>query len=336
MNLREVDDSFRGGKPEISVIIPARNEEKSIGICLTGLRSSALPMDRLEVILVDNGSTDKTIEVARQVTGLPLKILTKPGVRIGGVRNAGAAVATGEYLAFIDADCVPPPDWLPTALRLIRQHGGIIGGPYGVPEQYSWVARVWADHEARKYNGPKSFVHGANMVVRRSDFLALSGFDAMLETNEDYEFCQRGLQAGLITRACSQMEIIHLGTAESLRKFFKRERWHGRHVVKVFLRNLPQIRNARAILFAIYMLCAVVATFVTALIAIRSGNFMPPALCLAAAAAAPLSLSALESLKHRHLHYLISLACLFLVYGVARAMCLTDFWTAAPGNRAHR
>lgn len=322
---------------EISVVIPAFNEEKHIGECLAGLTRSTLPLEGFEVILVDNGSLDKTIEVAQSFTRLKLRILSRPAVRIGGVRNEGAAAAVGEFLAFLDADCSPPPDWLTNAIILSRNRRVVLGGPYGVPPRYSWVAKVWAEHEARHYDGAKSFVHGANMIVRRDDFLSLSGFDKSLSTNEDYEFCQRAIAGGINVQARRELAVVHLGTPQSLSSFFKRQRWHGRHVIWVFLRSLPLLRNARAVFFGLYMLLGIIALIGSLAVTMRAGTLLPTFCSLLMILSAPLLLSARESFRRHDLRYATLLASLFLVYGIARALCFTDFFRdATKASRKHR
>ena len=97
-----------------SVIIPAYNAAASIGACLEALAHQTLAAGDFEVIVVDDGSTDTTPRVAEQF-----------GVRVvrgthGGpaaARNLGASLATGQFLLFTDADCVPEPDWAEQMLR---------------------------------------------------------------------------------------------------------------------------------------------------------------------------------------------------------------------------
>ena len=96
-------------QPLISVIVPALNEGSVIRRCLASLQQQRLPSDCFEVIVVDNGSTDRTREIARSFGGsLAVTVLERSGVRIAALRNLGAATARGEFLAFLDADCVAP------------------------------------------------------------------------------------------------------------------------------------------------------------------------------------------------------------------------------------
>ena len=95
----------------ISIIIPALNEEKMIGRCLESLTQLAFAHDRFEVLIVDNGSRDRTLAIAESFKDrLNLKILQQAGVRISALRNLGARAASGNTLAFLDADCLAPAD----------------------------------------------------------------------------------------------------------------------------------------------------------------------------------------------------------------------------------
>src|SRR5690554_3348158 len=100
---RNMDSKF------ISVIVPAHNEEKYISQCLESLTTQDYPKNLYEVIVVDNNSADKTSEIA---ANFDVKIIQQSTGPVGAVRNAGAEKAQGEYLAFIDADCIASPNWL--------------------------------------------------------------------------------------------------------------------------------------------------------------------------------------------------------------------------------
>jgi glycosyltransferase involved in cell wall biosynthesis len=97
------------------------NEESVIAQCLASLKQQKLPSASFEVIVVDNGSTDRTREIARSFGGwLPVTVLERSGVRISALRNFGAAMARGEFLAFLDADCVAPHHWLQQIVDLLH------------------------------------------------------------------------------------------------------------------------------------------------------------------------------------------------------------------------
>lgn len=137
-------------RPAVSVIIPAYNEQTFLGRCLDSLARQSYPADRIEVVVLDNGSTDATPEIARS-RGVRLEI--DPVSRVGGLRNRGAALATGEVLAFLDADCVAPPDWIASAVDALDSDPslGAVGGNYLVEDGASWIEKVWA---LRPVTGP--------------------------------------------------------------------------------------------------------------------------------------------------------------------------------------
>src|SRR3546814_8574240 len=91
--------------PLISVIIAVWNGRATIGRCLDAVRAQSLPSEELEIIVVDNGSSDGTAEIARSVPGVIVLTEHRPGSY--AARNRGLAHARGTYVAFTDADCRP-------------------------------------------------------------------------------------------------------------------------------------------------------------------------------------------------------------------------------------
>src|SRR5215510_10532530 len=231
--------------PLFSVIIPMRNEEENIARCLTSLQHLQISAEEFEVIVVDNGSSDRSVEVARQFQRfINREILERPGIYISGARNAGAAVARGSYLAFLDADCEAKPEWLSQAARMIsRGSPGVFGSFYLIPDGSSWVARNWYGDRERKEGGAVSDLPGGDLFVSRELFCRLQGFDESIQTNEDFEFCQRARADGMSICSLPELSVIHWGTPQSVAGFFRRHRWHGMHVLRVFLRNLPALYN---------------------------------------------------------------------------------------------
>lgn len=94
----------------ISIVIPMFNEARHIGRTLLAAQKAAHAADiECELIVVDNGSTDEGPHIARQFGAT---VLVLPGLLIGALRNRGTAIASGEWLAFIDADIEMPENWL--------------------------------------------------------------------------------------------------------------------------------------------------------------------------------------------------------------------------------
>src|SRR6185437_9769826 len=108
---------------EVSIIIPAFNEERSIGSCLDAIANLRTADAEFEVLVIDNGSADRTVEIARHYAGrLNLRTVIEPGVHVSVLRNTGARLAMGKHLAFVDADCIVSPDWLINLIGRFRHN----------------------------------------------------------------------------------------------------------------------------------------------------------------------------------------------------------------------
>jgi glycosyltransferase involved in cell wall biosynthesis len=309
----------------ISIIIPALNEERMIGRCLESLAKLAFSRDRFEVLVVDNGSRDRTLEIAESFQDrLNLRVLQKSNVRISALRNLGARAATGAILAFLDADCLAPEDWLDRILDLAHADGaGVLGAYYLLPDDSTWVARTWHHYQEAPKSGEVSHVPAGDLIMRREDFLRLGGFDESIQTNEDYELCERARKSGMRVRAFPAIGVVHLGTAQSLRVFFRKQAWHGTHVIKVFLRDVFKSHNRKAVVFAAYTLLCVFAVLAGFAWTITSHKvwWLPVAgfvaLCLP-----PAVLSARQVLASGKWADFLPLFALYLTYGIARARVL--------------
>jgi glycosyltransferase involved in cell wall biosynthesis len=309
----------------ISVIIPALNEEKMIGCCLESLTGLAFARDRFEVLVVDNGSRDKTLIIAHSFKDrLNLKVLQQAGVRISGLRNLGAREAMGDIVAFLDADCLAPGDWLDRILALAPTDGaGVLGAHYLLPEDSSWVGRTWHRYQEAPKSGEVSHVPAGDLIMRREDFLKLGGFDETIQTNEDYELCERARKAGMHVQAFPQIGVIHLGTAQSLRVFFRKQAWHGTHVIKVFLRDAFRSHNRKAVLFAAYTLLSMFVVIAGgAWMLAGHGPWWLPVAAFTALCLPPMALSVRNVLSSRRYFDLFPLFALYLTYGIARAKAL--------------
>ncbi len=323
--LNGTSGSRQAATVSVSIIIPALNEERMIGRCLASLAKLDFARERFEVILVDNGSTDKTIEIAESFQDrLNLRVLQKTGVRISGLRNLGAQEARGTIVAFLDADCLAKSDWLEQILELAPGNGvGVVGAHYLLPDDSSWVGRTWHRYQEAEKSGEVSHVPAGDLIMRRDDFLRLSGFDETIQTNEDYELCERVRKAGMTVQAFPQIGVVHLGTAQSLRVFFRKQAWHGTHVVKVFLRNVSGSHNLKAVMFAAYTLVCVVGVLGgVAWSLLGRGSWLFALGAMAGLLLPPALLSVRQVAGSRKWFDFFPLLALYTTYGIARAKAL--------------
>ncbi len=320
-----ITDSQPASVVSVSIIIPALNEARMIGKCLESVAQLDFPHGHFEVILVDNGSTDDTVKIAESFTDrIHLKVLQKRGVRISGLRNLGAREAQGEIVAFLDADCLAPPNWLNQILEFaLTDNAGVLGAHYLLPQDSTWVGRTWHRYQEAPKSGDVSHVPAGDLIMRREDFLKLSGFDETIQTNEDYELCERVRAAGMPVRAYPEIGVVHLGTAQSLRVFFRKQAWHGTHVVKVFLRDVFKSHNLKAVLFAFYtLLCVVAAVAGTVWAFAGHGPWLFPVAGIAALLLPPIALALRQIAASRRWADFLPLTALYLTYGLARAKAL--------------
>ena len=217
----------------VSVVIPTKNEAAFIAGCLEGITAAARRARvNLQMLVVDNGSTDRTCELA-EAGGAD--VLHRPKDSLGELRNSGAAAASGELIAFIDADCTPHENWLLQALAALETRGDAaraivaVGAyPRVPPRGSSWVQRTWATLCAHRLRGagPATWLPTANLIVRASAFRAVDGFDPRLVSCEDADLCYRLAREGEIL-CDADIAVDHHREPRTLHAFFKKEVWHG-------------------------------------------------------------------------------------------------------------
>ncbi len=176
-------------QPKFSVVIPARNEEKVIARCLDSVEKQQGDFI-FEVIVVNNGSSDKTKEISESY-GVSVINETKDGV--GMARKIGTEAANGEFIINMDADSCLPADYFSRVINIFKREPDLVclGG-----QVFFYDAPWWLDilrflshralyYYARVVSGGRVGPLGNNMVFRKSDYKKTAGFNADLKFGED-------------------------------------------------------------------------------------------------------------------------------------------------------
>ncbi len=178
----------------VSVIVPARNAETTLPRALDALARQSFGKP-YEVIVVDNGSADRTAEIARDHPIGATVVRNEPGQGPGSARNRGALEATGPVLAFTDSDCYPTADWLEQGLRAMADtdllQGAVSPDPGASRGPFDRTVSV---------TGESGFYETANLFVRRSLFDAIGGFEDWVVAGGDGLFGWRAPRDGRAAR----------------------------------------------------------------------------------------------------------------------------------------
>lgn len=255
--------------PRISVIIPTLDRPQALQACLEALRESDYERDQYEVIVVDDGSPaplDRVVGLFAEQ--LDIKLLKQENAGPASARNAGAAIARGELLAFTDDDCLPESGWL---AALDRRHCAapayLIGGRTinALDENaYSAASQLVMDFVYSHYNADPERAHffaSNNMAIPKKEFFEIGGFDRRFRTAEDRELCDRWRHAGLCLSYAPDAAVRHshdLKLSTFLRQHFRYGRgalhYHRIRAIRrsgkmaqefTFYQSLPaQIRNS--------------------------------------------------------------------------------------------
>ncbi|MBI5178295.1 MAG: glycosyltransferase family 2 protein [Nitrospinae bacterium] len=173
---------------KISIIIPAYNSAKTIGHAIEACRQLVYP-DK-EIIVVDDGSTDNTVEIASRY-GKQVSLIRLPHQGAASARNAGWKAATGEVCFFTDPDCMPRSDVLALfAPHFKRQNIGAVGGTYDIANPHKLLARLLHEEASFRHRFLPHFVDllgSFNCAYRREALEQVGGF------NEEYGAASGGV-----------------------------------------------------------------------------------------------------------------------------------------------
>jgi O-antigen biosynthesis protein len=185
-------------RPSVSVVVCSYNGGTTLAECLRSLGRLNYP--DYEVILVDDGSTDNTRDIASRFPWV--RAIHQPNLGLSAARNVGLQSSTGEIIAYTDSDCFADPDWLTHLVaQLLEGDAAGVGGPNLTPEDGRLAACVAASPgqptHVLESDQVAEHIPGCNMAFRREALEAINGFDPQFrKAGDDVDVCWRLQQAG--------------------------------------------------------------------------------------------------------------------------------------------
>jgi len=226
MSKREFPVSDFGNRPLVSVIIPSRNSERTIGECLTSIKSQS--HKPVEIIVVDAFSADSTKEIAQRMGAL---VVSHTGER-SVAKNLGAKFAKGKYLLFLDAVHRLGADVIGSCVKAVDGVDGVLVNDQDISKD-SKVSRLVASRRKVLSYDP---LNVAVRFVRRDVFDSVGGFDPALYAGEDLDFHRRFLQRGFKMVDSTAIDF-HLGSPVNLKELLNRSLYYSSNNVRYASKN---------------------------------------------------------------------------------------------------
>ena len=216
----------------MTVVVPVLNGQATLGDCLSALVQAEYPEERREILVVDNGSIDRSVDIARR---FPVRWVLEPERGLSSARNRGIAESRSELIAFVDCDLFVTVGWLARLVEgfddpeVFAVTGEVVAHPPRTPaERYmAWRKPLWQDWVSQAR--PFAWLLCGNSAFRRETFRRVGYFDAQFAGVgcEDIDFAWRFLRAGLQARQAPRAIAFHQHRVTS-RALFRQNYRNGR------------------------------------------------------------------------------------------------------------
>jgi len=222
--------------PTFSVVIPTLNRPESLARCLESLRALDYPSGRWDLTVVNDGGPEPFAQLPEELrSALPLRTHSIEHRGAAGARNAGARLATGEILAFLDDDCQPEPDWLGQfATGFADGRWDALGGRSINPAPENLAMGCWHTLIDFLYSyliddsGNALLLVSNNVAYRRSTFEQLGGFDESFQWVEDWDLSIRLLLNGFRQAHFPHARVRHYSVQATAWGYLRQQFNYGR------------------------------------------------------------------------------------------------------------
>ncbi|HKP54384.1 MAG TPA: glycosyltransferase [Chloroflexia bacterium] len=239
----ETPPIYESRQVDVSIIVPVRNAEDTVVNCLHALLRQDIDTP-YKIILVDDGSTDRTVSVAAQFP--QVKVLRQAQKGAAAARNAGIRAASGSIVLFTDADCEPVPHWASTLVNAIRTGADGVKGAYRTRQRSLTARFVQAEYESKyrrmAHLARIDFIDTYSAGYRRDALVEAGGFDESISAVEDQELSFRLAERGYDLRFAPEAIVYHTH-ADTLAKYLRKKFWIGYWKVRVVALHPGRVVN---------------------------------------------------------------------------------------------
>ena len=230
-------------RPLVSVIVPTKNSAKFLGACLESIKSQTYP--QIELIVVDNHSTDTTLAIAKRFTE---HVFTHGPERSAQV-NFGAEKAKGEYVYKVDSDFVLDPNVVQQCIDKAAEGFDAVVVHNTPDARVSWIAKI-RKFEVDMYKN--DITHSSARFVSKEVYESIHGFDESITAGEDYDF-QNRLNRAKYKTGFIDAEALHLGEPTKLWPHLVKYFEYGRDFVNYRRKNGRESKQQLAFTRSVYL-----------------------------------------------------------------------------------
>lgn len=228
-------------RPFVSIVVTVYNAQRTIRRCLHSIMDLEYPEDKLEVIVVDDGSTDKSVEI---VKGYPVKLIQKARGGYPSAMNTGINMARGDIVVIIDSDIYVTKDWLAKTIEEFNDRKvGIVGGFVAAAKtRHFWAKLAGFDIEDRYRRVKTKYVDHLSSTCtayRKEMFSQIGAFDEKLKRDSDEDLAHRAFKSGWKIVLRKDALCFHEWKG-SFRSYFIQQVREGKYAVAI-VRKAPDL-----------------------------------------------------------------------------------------------